>query len=55
MQNILLTIVNKQREQYADHKALEAAIKELGHGVDVLMSTEKDEVKRRKLSFTSYV
>lgn len=55
MQNILLTIVNKQREQYNDHKALEAAIKELGHGVDVLTSAEKDEVNRRKLLFTSYV
>lgn len=44
MQNLLLTIVNKQREQFTDHKTLEAVIKELGYSVDVLVNAEKEEV-----------
>ncbi|VVC33104.1 Hypothetical protein CINCED_3A010877 [Cinara cedri] len=44
MQNMLLTIVNKQIQQKADYQALETAIKDLGHNVDVLTNAEKDEV-----------
>lgn len=43
--NMLLTVVNKQREQYVEDKELEAAIKGLEDSVKVLTRAETEEVR----------
>lgn len=49
IQNMLLTIVNKQREQYADNKLLETAIRGLEQSMNALTNAETDEVNRETL------
>jgi len=46
IQNMLLTIVNKQREQYADDKSLETAVRGLEQSVSALTNAQMDEVNR---------
>jgi len=51
MQNMLLTIVNKQREQFADHKALEMAVKSLENSMNSLTNAETEGVRDGKCNF----
>jgi len=46
MQNMLLTIVNKQREQNAESKGLEMAIKGLEESMSALTNAETEEVRQ---------
>lgn len=48
MQNMLLTIVNKQREQNAESKGLEMAIKGLEESMSALTNSETEEIADRK-------
>ncbi|XP_027837484.2 kinectin isoform X1 [Aphis gossypii] len=48
MQNMLLTIVNKQREQNAESKGLEMAIKGLEESMSALTNAETEETADRK-------
>lgn len=45
MQNMLLTIVNKQREQFVDDKALETVVKSLEQSVHALTEAGTNEVR----------
>lgn len=45
IQNMLLTIVNKQREQFVDNKALETILKGLEESIHVLTDVETNEVR----------
>lgn len=45
MQNMLLTIVNKQREQFVGDGELEAIVKGLEQSIHVLTDAESNEVR----------
>lgn len=45
IQNMLSTIVNKQREQFVEDKALETTIKGLEQSISVLTNAETEEVR----------
>ncbi|KAL4147966.1 hypothetical protein QTP88_002277 [Uroleucon formosanum] len=47
MQNMLLTIVNKQRDQYVEDKELEMAIKRLEESISTLTRAETEETADR--------
>lgn len=51
MQNMLSTIVNKQREQFVEDKELEASIKSLEQSLSILTNaeTEKVTIKKKKI------
>jgi hypothetical protein len=49
IQNMLLTIVNKQREQFADNKVLETTLKGLEESIHMLTDIETNEVGARIL------
>lgn len=44
IQNLLLNIVNKQREQYVDGKTLETAVKGLEQSLNALTAAETERV-----------
>lgn len=44
MQNMLSTIVNKQREQFVEEKQLETSIKTLEQGISILTNAETEKV-----------
>jgi hypothetical protein len=46
MQNMLLTIVNKQREQNVENKEIEMAIKGLEETLSALIRAETEEVRK---------
>lgn len=46
MQNMLLTIVNKQREQNVENKEIEMAIKGLEESLSALTRAETEEVRK---------
>lgn len=60
MQNMLLTIVNKQRDQFVEDKELETAIKRLEESMRALTRAETEEVrnlhneKTYKLAISNY-